>query len=159
MRPHDRRGRDLVQIAAAVVGSAAAAQVVGPPYSKEHDRVLDLVDDALRTSLGIHPESDDVTISYEQVHGAGYAVTAAVVSSAARTVEQQLNTYADHRPEGLHADPAGPAYVGANGRRLMLRETPEGLYLGGALIADAEQALRLTSAIERWATRRWVAEP
>lgn len=66
-------------------------------------------------------------------------------------IEQLLNTYTDDRDEGVYEDPAGPAYVGANGRRLMLRKAPEGLYVGGALLTSIDDVQLFAAYLTEWA--------
>lgn len=111
------RGRraDLVAVAAAVVGSAAAAQVVDPPvYTHSH--------------LG--------------------RLCAGKDCAGAQADE---NTYVTTEPQGAYGNghPAQQDIVGANGRRLILRWTDEGVYVGGCLITDQAVAESLARFITR----------
>jgi hypothetical protein len=105
MKPRNGREQGLMQIAAAVVGAAGAAQVVGPEMP-----------------IGI---------------------------------EQHLNTYADKRAEGLYAEGDRQAsLVGADHRRIIVRDAAEGLYVGGVRITDEAVATGLVDEILRMVINR-----
>lgn len=93
---NDRR-RDLYQVAAAVIGSAAAAQVVDPVMT-------------------------------------GQAAT---------------HTYETSAVPGATETPHQLDVVGANGRRLIMRWVPEGVWVGGCLITDQDVAGKLAAFITR----------
>jgi hypothetical protein len=60
------------------------------------------------------------------------------MSIADLDIHAALNTYeSPDRPAGFTAPAPGQAeVVGANGRRLLVRRMPEGLWIGGCLISD-----------------------
>lgn len=114
MKPAYGRRRDLMQLAAAIVGTAAAAQVIES------------------SPAAAAPEGLDV-------HAA-------------------LNTYeVSDRPQGITFGGTGRVevseVVGANGRRLLLRDADDGIWIGGCLITDpfvlARLGAELTHAAER----------
>lgn len=128
MRARQRRyveGNSLVAVAAAVVGSAAAAQVIAPkcPVTEEpcpgdeHGRIC-------RTACS---STDDAEL-------AGQAFN---------------NTYETGAPAGTTSSPAQLDVVGANGRRLIARWMPEGVWVGGCMIASREDAEKLAAFITR----------
>jgi hypothetical protein len=112
-RPRFQSGVSLMQIAAAVVGSASASQVVDPPvYTHKHgDRLCAEVPCARNDADG--------------------------------------HTYRTSAEPGVSSDVSQIDIVGANGRRLIARWTPEGVYVGGCLISDADHADALASFITR----------
>jgi hypothetical protein len=91
-------GNSLMQVAAAVVGSAAAAQVLSPSEMAE------------------------------QAHA---------------------NTYVTQDAPGVTEDMGRLDVVGSNGRKLIATWTPEGLWIGGCLIADRADAEYLADFITR----------
>lgn len=163
-KPRPGQARDLVQIAAAVVGSAAAAQVVnaGPPYSEKHDQILDEIERVLRDQLGVEPDGTQNTIDYEDVHQASYAITAAVLPLMQRhdsDCQSAQHTYVHQGEPGIypHGNRDGRHFavdaVGTNGRRLLVRDDPDGVYLGGAMFTD-DDALKLAAHLELMVARR-----
>lgn len=75
-----------------------------------------------------------------------------VADVAGEVVNQQAeHTYQTDLPQGAYGNghPAQQDIIGANGRRLILRWVPEGVYVGGCLIADPEVADSLARFITR----------
>ena len=66
-------------------------------------------------------------------------------------MEQAINTYVDRRPEGLHSDLEGVSLTGANGRRIILRNDPDGLYFGGVLVTDKNTIRNLAHVLLTYA--------
>jgi hypothetical protein len=97
------RPRDLVQIAAAIVGSAAAAQVIPA-------RDFPCCD---RSGIGDHDSAE---------HG-----------------DTQCNSYETVRPQGFDLDGMTASYTGVNGRRILIREDADGVYVGGVLFGSAAE--------------------
>lgn len=120
MRPRGSKGRDLMAIAGAVVGSAAAVQVV-------------MQDECPSPEGGkcMHP----------------------------LTSEQNENTYSAVGlwPGVWVEDERTHSVVGTNGRRILVREDADGLYVGGVLLATAEAvsdlAMLLVQQSNKMATR------
>lgn len=134
MRPRQRgKNASLVQIAAAIVGSAAATQVVTPvPEIVQRDHRRGACWCGTRHSL------TDLPLP-AAAHAEGLDVHAA------------LNTY-EARPgelEGATEELDTLGIVGANGRRLIARWAPDGVWIGGCLITDEAVADRLAAFITR----------
>jgi hypothetical protein len=74
-------------------------------------------------------------------------------------IHAALNTY--ETPEGAEPgfwiDGAQADLIGANGRRLIARETEDGMYVGGCLIKSTADARELAAFLTDWAdhTAEW----
>jgi len=170
-------GNSLMQVAAAVVGSAAAAQHI--PTEPQHAHTLgspcpvsgcrwpmpelccpdhdpDGVEDIQCCDdcpVAVAEEADArarLATEWERVDSAG--VTALRASAAAFEVHQALNTYevaADVPQTYEDVTPHMALVIGANHRKLIARWDTDGLWLGGCLITDRGVAEKLASFITR----------
>ena len=155
MKFHKGRGdgNSLMQVAAAVVGSAAAAQHIptgSPPCCDDHEL------DGVETIQCCHDcpaaEAAGPSVSEMERLRARVAELEQAAPVAALDVHAALNTY-----EVVAGTPAGfeqtaphmARLVGANRRKLIARWDADGLWLGGCLIADREHAEALASFITR----------
>lgn len=127
----------LMQVAAAVVGTAAAAKVIPARRWCHCDEQG-------------YPGPHEVSDGCDPAGPLGAAIPAPDVAD--EVVNQQAeHTYRADLPEGAYGNghPAQQDIVGANGRRLILRWVPEGVYVGGCLITDREVAESLVRFITR----------
>lgn len=78
-------------------------------------------------------------------------VTPPAASAESLDVHAALNTYevAPDVPEGVAEEPSTLVIVGANHRRLIVRWTDEGVWVGGCLVTDEAVADRLAAFITR----------
>lgn len=127
----------LMQVAAAVVGSAAAAQVIAPDLRCSHGEPV--VEESPSVFAGAAPV---------RTYADGCQSYGPYAGEAAQAAE---HTYQTDLPQGAYGNghPAQQDIVGANGRRLILRWVPEGVYVGGCLITDREVAASLARFITR----------
>jgi hypothetical protein len=116
-RAGGRRARDLTELAAAVVGAAAAAQV--PTCTHPHDGML--------YEKPAEPQRHDGDCQMAQ------------------------HTYVHQGEPGVYSHGPTPHYaadvVGTNGRRLLMRDDPDGLYVGGVLLTN-ELAIDLIDELQ-----------
>lgn len=117
MRPRDSRAHDLHAIAAAVIGSSAASGGVG------------------------------CADQWELAGGTVCCARHIDGCPATLTAEQLENTYqAGSLVPGIHReDERTHSVVGGNGRRIIVREDADGLYVGGVLIGALD--LRVLAGI------------
>lgn len=117
MRPQ-RYGRNasLMQIAAAVVGSSAAAQVIAPICTDE----------------------------WQPAHQAGSHPEACATCGGVGTVQAEQHTYLTGGTPGVSETPHRLDVVGANQRRLIAFRAPEGVWIGGCLVSSPEDLVRLS---------------
>lgn len=171
MKPRNSRPRDLVQIAAAVVGSAAAAQTLG--IKNDYPDVPNWRDARTGTTEAWRSFADAHSISYP----AGADRWRIVINVQQWLVqrEQALNpdalaaqrhdsdcqaaqhTYLHPGEPGVYPHGVTPHYaadaVGINGRRLLIRNDPDGVYVGGALFST-ELVFQLVSELATMAVNR-----
>jgi hypothetical protein len=124
--------RDLVQIAAAIVGSAAAAQVI-PGYSlgeQVHDGAR--CHNAGQPHLGpcIDPSAGDFPCCDQSGIGA---------HDSTEHGDTQCNSYETTRVRGFDVDGMTTSYTGVNGRRILIREDADGVYVGGVLFGSSAE--------------------
>jgi hypothetical protein len=112
-----------VNIAAAVVGSAAAAQVIGPERHPDGEKREPYTADNLRAQADEKPAPAEL-----DVHAA---------LNTYETPDRDPGVYGDAGPLAMHG-PFGTetSVVGANGRRLIVREVAGNTWIGGCEIAD-----------------------
>lgn len=132
MRPQDRSAQ-VAQLAAAVVASAAAGQAVKRPvpYGCDGDPC---------TIPHHHPVPDEP----QRHDGDCQAAQHTYVSPGVPGVYPHGDRHGRH----FAADA-----VGVNGRRLLVRDDPDGVYVGGALFTT-EDAYRLAAFILETTVRR-----
>lgn len=170
-------GNSLMQVAAAVVGTAAAAQHIPTtgrnalhpwepacdetcnngkpePCCPDHDpdgvEDIQCCDDCPVAAAEEADARVRLAAEWEHVHPPGVAALRA--SAAALDVHQALNTYevaADVPQTYEDATPHMALVIGANHRKLIARWDADGLWLGGCLITDREVAEQLVAFITR----------
>lgn len=161
-RARGRRTRDLVEIAAAVVGAAAAAQI--PVYTHSHDgRLCSEKHDELAAYPNVPNWCDartgslDEWRSFADEHSISYPVDSTrdrIVANVQRWILDRdrhaqrhdgdcqafQHTYVSQGEPGVFAHGPTPSYaadvVGTNGRRLLVRDDADGVYVGGALLTN-----------------------
>ncbi len=164
----DRRHRDLVELAAAVTGAAAAAQVIQPQPVAASDVLGDAIWAVLldKLDVGSYP---DRTLEYPAGDGDDLTeVKDALVEEIAPQLERhdsdcQANqhTYVHpgepgiflHGSAGLDRTPLCLDAVGTNGRRLLVRDDPDGVYIGGAMFTN-DQVIKLAAHLDLLVDRR-----
>jgi hypothetical protein len=157
-------GNSLMQVAAAVVGSAAASQVIpaadGPasvrhPDGTQHDPyTADDVRERERAAKPMHPSRDVIDTLQGEINHLRARIAELEQAEVTREldVHAALNTYEtplDTPPGAEQITPSMLVAVGENGRRLISRWLPEGVWVGGCLIATREHAEALAAFITR----------
>lgn len=74
--------------------------------------------------------------------------------------EQVAHTYATGaRGQGLHREDHGThSLAGSNGRRIIVREDADGLYVGGVLLTSASAVRDLSDLLSDLATGMWARD-
>lgn len=85
---------------------------------------------------------------------------AATVTAYALAAEQSDHTYtAASRRQGVHPeDERTHSVVGSNGRRIIVREDADGLYVGGVLITSHSAVRDLSDLLSGIATGMWARD-
>ncbi len=164
MRRHAGRGdgNSLMQVAAAVVGSAAAAQVVtgGTHVNCSHDPNGYVVGGSMICAPR-PAERDEVAhwkAEIERMEREAAKLRARVAELEQAEVDRELtvhaalNTYevsTGTLPGAESVTSSLFVVVGANHRRLLARWQDDGVWVGGCLIADREAAQALSAFITR----------
>lgn len=155
-------GNSLMQVAAAVVGSAAASQVItgGTHVNCSHDPNGYVVGGSMICAPR-PTERDEVAhwkAEIERMEREAGKLRARVAELEQAEVDRELtvhaalNTYevAAGAPRGFdRTAPHMASVTGANHRLLIARREPEGVWIGGCLIADREVAEALAAFITR----------
>jgi len=165
MKFHKGRGEgnSLMQVAAAVVGSAAASQHIpaGPPDDDPYPdpgcpKRTGNASNFCLLEAGHEGACDDEPNPDLLRQIARLKARVAELEQAGPTaaldVHQALNTYevaADVPPGVLPVAPHMAMVIGANHRKLIARWDTDGVWLGGCLIADREHAEALAAFITR----------
>jgi len=93
------------------------------------------------TTAGIRPPDHD-TLAADAREGYFRAdISAAIRAADHVSADARENSYRTDLPPGVHdvITASVTSYVvGANGRRLLVAEMPEGVYVGGVLISDVD---------------------
>lgn len=69
-----------------------------------------------------------------------------------------LNTYATGTAPGVWHTATGADLVGSNGRKLIVRDDPDGVYVGGVLVSSADDLRDFAAVLLGMAAERAVAE-
>lgn len=131
MNPRDRKARDLLAVAAAVISTAAACDTPAGSCTA-------------RWTLP----------------GGTICCARHIDGCPELTTEQVDHTYATGtRGQGLHREDHGThSLVGGNGRRIIVREDADGLYVGGVLLTSHSAVRDLSDLLSDLATGMWARD-
>lgn len=85
---------------------------------------------------------------------AAEAVAAVVAAQVpAPNVDAHLNSYVSDLPQGVYDHGTTLSVVGANGRRILVRDDVDGVWIGGVLVTDGAVLTALAHLLDGMADR------